>query len=144
MRIPVPPAGGPAQPGPRAFYAGTIGYEIFDRIQAPVILRATKDARKISAQWSIAGTCGRGPREHFVNFTPPTTVRPDGTFSRNERFSIRYADVVVRYRPSFSGRIRTDGATGTLRLRTRIYNRRGTKLLTRCDSGGRNWNAAPV
>ena len=50
---------------------------------------------------------------------------------------------VTSYRASFAGRIATDGAAGTLRLRTREYNRRGTKLLTRCDSGTRTWNAAP-
>jgi hypothetical protein len=47
------------------------------------------------------------------------------------------------YRASFAGRFATDGATGTLRLRTRIFNRRGTKLRTRCDSSTRTWNAAP-
>jgi hypothetical protein len=143
VRFAGPPAGGPAQAVPRGFYAGTSSYEIFDRMQAPVTLRASGDGRKIAAQWTIGGKCGRGPREHFRNFTPAMRVRPDGTFARNERFSIRYADVLVRYRPSFAGRLAADGATGTLRLRTRIYNRRGTKLRTRCDSGVRTWNAAP-
>jgi hypothetical protein len=143
VRFAGPPAGGPAQAVPRGFYAGTSSYEIFDRMQAPVILRASKNGRKIAAQWTIGGKCGRGPREHFRNFTPAMRVRPDGTFSRKERFSVRYSDVLVRYRPSFAGRLASDGATGTLRLRTSVYNRRGTKLRTRCDSGTRTWNAAP-
>ncbi len=144
VRLAPSPAGAPAQPQPRAFYAGTSNFEIFDRIQSPVTLRATTDGRKISSQWTVSGKCGRGPRDHFVNFTPAMRVRPDGTFSRSERFSVRYADVLIRYRPQFTGAIKSDGATGTLRLRTTIYNRRGTKLLTRCDSGGRVWNAVPA
>ena len=144
VRLAPSPTGAPAQPQPRAFYAGTSNFEIFDRIQSPVTLRATTDGRKISSQWTVSGKCGRGPRDHFVNFTPAMRVRPDGTFSRSERFSVRYADVLIRYRPQFTGAIKSDGATGTLRLRTTIYNRRGTKLLTRCDSGGRVWNAVPA
>ena len=59
VRFAGPPAGAPAQPLPRAFYAGTSSYEIFDRIQAPVILRATKDAKKVAARWTIAAKCGQ-------------------------------------------------------------------------------------
>ena len=69
-------------------------------------------------------------------------VRADGSFAREERFSIRYSDGLIRYRASFAGRFATDGATGTLRLRTREFNRRG-KLTARCGSGTRTWNAAP-
>src|SRR3954454_23159548 len=139
-----PRTGSPAQPAPRTFFAGTSDFEIFDHIQAPVMLRTSADGRKVAAQWTIAAKCGKGPSEHLVNFTPAMRVRPDGSFSRTERFSLRYTDAFVRYRPLFTGRFSTDGAGGTLRLRARIYNRRGTKLVTRCDSGVRSWNAAPV
>jgi hypothetical protein len=137
-------AGGPAMPAPRAFYAGTSDFEIFDRIHSPVILRATKDGKRIAGQWTIATKCGRGRGEAFVNFSPPMRVRPDGTFSRKERFSVEYGTELVRYRATFSGRIHADGATGTMRLRTRVYNRRGTKLRTRCDSGNRIWIVTPA
>ena len=143
-RVAGAPAAGPAQPHPRGSYAGTSSYEIVDGITAPVILRATKDARKVTARWTMAAKCRRGPRESFVNLTPAATVGPNGGFARKERFSVRYADALVRYRTSFAGHFRTDGATGTLRLRARVYNRRGTKLRTRCDSGVRTWNAAPA
>ena len=143
-RLAGPPAGAPAQPPSRGFYAGTSLYEIVDGLQSPVILRASRDARKIAARWTIAAKCRRGPRDGFVNYTPPTRVGPRGGFLRKERFSVRYLDVLIRYRTSFAGRIASDGATGTLRLRTRIYNRSGTRLLTRCDSGKRRWNAALV
>ena len=144
VKLPVAPAGGPAAPGARAFHAGTSDYEIFDHIQSPVILRASKDRNQIAGQWTTSIKCGRGPTASFVNFSPAMRVKPDGTFSRKERFSVQYGTELVRYRASFSGRIRTDGATGTLRLRTRVYNRSGTKLRTKCDSGGRTWIANPA
>lgn len=137
-----PPAGGPARPEPRGLYAGTSTYQIVDRLQAPVILRASNDARKVAARWTIGAKCRRGPRQQFVNLTPASRVRADGTFGRTERFSVRSTDALVRYRASFAGRFATEGATGTLRLRARVYNRRGTRLRTRCDSGRRTWNAA--
>ena len=74
-------------------------------IPAPVMLRATKDARKVTARWTMAAKCRRGPRESFVNLTPATKVGPNGGFARKERFSVRYADALVRYRTSFAGRI---------------------------------------
>jgi hypothetical protein len=79
------PAGAAAQPRSRGLYLGTSSYEIVDRLQAPVVIRAIKDARKLSARWTIAAKCRRGPREMLANLTPPTRVRPDGAFSRNER-----------------------------------------------------------
>ena len=143
-RVAAAPAGGPARPQPLGLYAGTSSYEIVDRLPAPVILRATKNGRRIAARWTMAAKCRRGPRESFVNVTPTSKVGANGAFARKERFSVRYADALVRYRTTFAGRVRTDGATGTLRLRARVYNRSGTKLRTRCDSGVRTWNAAPA
>ena len=143
VRAAGPRSGAPAKPAPNAFYAGTTNYELYDRMQAPLMLRVSKDARKVAAQWTIAERCGSGRRDEFVNFTPPMKVRPDGSFSRKEHFSVQYSDALIRYRPTFTGRFTADGASGTLRLRTRIYNRRGTKLITRCDSDVRVWNVAP-
>jgi hypothetical protein len=144
VKLPVAPAGGPAMPPPRAFYAGTSDYEVFDRIQSAVILRASKDGKKISGQWTTATKCGRGPGQSFVNFSPPMRVRADFTFSRKERFTVEYGKELVRYRATFEGRMRADGAVGTMRLRTRIYNKSGTQLRTRCDSGKRNWTVTPA
>jgi hypothetical protein len=144
VRIAGPRTGAPAQPPARAFYIGTSSRELFDHIQAPVALRVSTDARKVASQWTMDAKCGKGAPEHFVNFTPGMRIRADGTFSRSERFKIRFSDAVVRYHPSFAGRITADGASGTLRLRARIYTRSGKKLVTRCDSGVVSWNAAPA
>jgi hypothetical protein len=134
----------PGKPAARAFFAGPIGFTLFDGIQAPLTLRVSKDARKIAAQWSVDAKCGKGPSEHLHNFTPAMRIRPDGSFSRSERFSQQYTDAFVRYRPLFTARFTADGATGTPRLRADIYGRRGKKLITRCDTGVLDWNAAPV
>jgi hypothetical protein len=144
VRVAGPRSGAPAKPARRAFYVGTSNFPLFKTVQAPVMLRATKDARKIAAEWTMDAKCTKGAPHHFLNFTPAMRVRADGTFSRTERFSVRYIDGLIRYRPTFAGRITADGATGTLRLRARIFNRKGTKLKTRCDSGVIRWNAAPA
>lgn len=136
------PAGAAARPRPRGLYLGTSSFEIVDRLQAPVVLRAGTTGGRVAARWTIAATCRRGPRQQFVNLTPLTRVRDDGTFARSERFLIRYQDAVIRYRVRFGGRFVGDGASGTLRLRARVYNRSGKRLRTRCDSGTRTWNAA--
>ena len=107
-----------------------------------MVIRASKDAHKVTARWTIAAKCRRGPRELFVNLTPPTRVRADGSFGRNERFAVRYVDALVRYRTRFAGRFAGEGASGTLRLRARVFNRSGKKLRTRCDSWTRTWNVA--
>jgi hypothetical protein len=143
-RLAAPPAAVPAQPQSRGLYAGTSSYEVVDRLQAPVVLRATKDARKVAARWTIGAECRRGPRQRFVNHPPPTRVGPDGAFARSERFTVLYRDARVRYRARIAGRFAGDGAGGTLRLRARVYNRRGKHLRTRCDSGTRTWNVARV
>ena len=140
-RVAGPAAGAAAQPRPNGVYLGTSSYEIVDHLQAPVILRAGKSGRRVAARWSIAAKCRRGPRQQFVNLTPLTRVRADGAFARNERFLVRYQDALIRYRASFDGHFAGEGASGTLRLRARVYDRRGKRLRTRCDSGRRTWNA---
>ena len=67
VRFAGPPAGGPAKPVSRAFYAGTSNYEIFQRIQAPVTLRVTKDAKKVAGQWTVAAKCGRGASQFVTS-----------------------------------------------------------------------------
>jgi hypothetical protein len=143
-RLAGPAAGAAAQPRSRGLYAGTSTYEVVDRLQAPVLLRASKDARKVTARWTIGAKCRRGPRVLISNLSPPTRVRSSGVFVRDERFRVRCLDATIRYRATIAGRFAGDGASGTLRLRARLYSRSGGRLRTRCDSGTRRWNAALV
>src|SRR5829696_5652381 len=135
------PAGAPRPPGSAAFGGlSTIG--IADGLRAPVILKATSSGRRIAARWTALAACRRGPRADLVNFTPSMRIAADGRFRRAERFGVRYSDALVRYRVSFAGRISGEGAAGKLRMRARIFNRSGSRLLTRCDTRTRTWTAA--
>ncbi len=130
----------PRSRGRRGLYLGTSSYEVVDHLQAPVVIRAGKGGPRVTARWTIAAKCRRGPREQFVNLTPLTRVRADGSFGRSERFARPLRDALVRYRARFAGRFAGEGASGTLRLRARVFNRSGKRLRTRCDSGTRTWN----
>jgi len=134
------PLTGAVQPRSRGLYTGTSTYEVVDRLQAPVVMRVSQDVRKVTSRWTIGAACRRGPRVLISNLTPPMRIGADGRFSRDERYSIRYLDSLIRYRAQFSGRFAGDGASGTLRLRARVFNRSGKRLRTRCDSGRRAWS----
>jgi hypothetical protein len=135
------PTGSP-QPPAKAAFGGLSEIRTADGLRAPVVLKVGSTGKRIRSRWNAFADCGRGPRTDLTNFTPPMRVRADGSFSRSERFSVSYADVFIRYRVRFTGRVSGELANGTLRLQARIYNYRGTKLRTRCDSGVRNWSAA--
>lgn len=134
------PAGAPLPPA-RAGFGGLSDIGLGDGLRAPVILRVSSSAKKAGARWTAHAPCGKGGPITFVNYTPPMRFRPDGSFSRAERFSVRYSDALLRYRVRFAGRTSGDAANGTLRLRVRVYSRDGKRLRTRCDSGLRNWSA---
>ena len=74
-----------------------------------------------------------------MNFTPSMAIGAKGGFSRAERFAVRYTNALVRYRVRFAGRLSGEGATGTLRMRARVFTRSGGRLLTRCDTRTRRW-----
>jgi hypothetical protein len=138
-----PPAGGPAAPGGGAVLLGASDQPIVDGLPGAVLLRTTRDGRRVAARWTAAGRCRRGPRELLQNFTPATALR--GTsFASAERFTQRFSDAVVRYRVRFAGRFAADGASGTLRVRASEFDARGARLRTRCDSGTRRWTARPA
>jgi hypothetical protein len=139
-RVGAPPAGTATAARPAASYLGMSDIRIGNRLPAPVVLRTTRDGRKVAARWNALAHCGRGPRERLVNFTPATRIGAAGGFLRKERFTVRYSDAVVRYRVRFGGRFLADGAAGRLRMRARVMDPRG-RLLTRCDTGTRRWHA---
>ena len=140
-RLATPPVGPAATPRPSSSYYGLSDIAIADGLRAAVVLRTTRDGAKVAARWNAVARCRRGPRERLANFTPATRVRPDGGFARSERFSVRYADALVRYRVRFAGHFQADGAQGELRMRARVFDRRGRRLRTRCDTGRRRWRA---
>jgi hypothetical protein len=135
------PTGSPTAPK-RAGFGGVSDVQVGGGLPGPVMLRVTASGRRVFARWNVVGNCRRGPDDELANFTPSMRIRPDGSFSRAERFSISYADVFIRYRVRFAGRVSGEYANGTLRMSGRIYTPNGKRLLTRCDSGLHNWSAA--
>jgi hypothetical protein len=132
-----------ARPVGGGTYFGTTSQPLVDGLPGAVVVRVTRDGRKVAARWTAAARCDRGPRELLVNFTPPT-ARSGSRFARTERFTRRFSDALVRYRASFAGRFQANGASGTLRLRARVFDRAGRRLRARCDSGARAWSATAM
>lgn len=128
---------------PNAALAGTAERLYDGELRSPVMIVANRTGRQVGAFWSVLGRCSNSPDWRYMNATPFTRVRSDGSFVRNERYSVRFlGGIVERYRVSFAGRIVAGAATGTLRLRVRAV-RRG-RTLNRCDSGTQQWRAAAV
>ena len=97
--------------------------------------RGTSGYQDQNGSWNVSLDCGRG---HITraNVTPSTTIRPDGTFSRSETYTIPYrSGRRERYRVTFSGRFLTDGAVGTMRM---TVTEKGFKP---CRSGTVAWAA---
>jgi hypothetical protein len=137
LRTASAPAGAPAVPAPGAKLTGVTA-QTAAGVPLPMSIIITHNG-KLSALWDAALRCHPG-RDNLQNLTPPTPIRADGTFTRNERFNIRYADRIVdHFRVKFSGRFLADGATGTLQVNLRTTqpgHRWGP-----CASGTQTWSA---
>jgi hypothetical protein len=132
------PAGAPAAPAPGSLLAGLTSQSA-GGLRLPVALRVAKNGR-VYGFFQVKMRCGPRAVVVFGNVTPTTAVKPDGTFTRSERFTIRYTDGSrERYRVRFAGRFLADGATGT--LRARMQTRKPGKRYYPCDSGTRTWSA---
>jgi hypothetical protein len=138
-RVAGAPAGAPRPPA-RAAFGGVSDMRV-GGLPAPVVLKVGSTARRLGARWTARAACGDGRPLIFANFSPPMRIRPDGSFSRSERFAVHFSDALIRYRVRFAGRFSGEAATGVVRARARIYNRSGSRLRTRCDSGTRTWSA---
>jgi hypothetical protein len=139
LRAASAPAGAPALPAPGSLLNGLSG-QTAGGVRLPVSLRVAKNGR-LYAQWSAVMKCGRATIPMW-NYTPPTTVKPDGTFSRSEHFTIRYGDGTSEsYRVKFSGRFLADGAVGTLNARMQFHN--AGRRYVPCRSGTQAWSARP-
>lgn len=136
------PAGQPVARAPN----GTVLFGSSDQRSAGLplgaLLRVVDRGRRIAASWQALARCPGGSLP-IDNLSRPMRITRAGAFRRRERLTIRYRDGSrERYRISFGGRLLSDGAAGTLRVRVAIITRRG-RTLARCDSGIRRWAAAP-
>lgn len=140
LRSAAAPAGAPALAPAGAVFAGLTS-QVASEVPLPVLVHVSRSRRSVSALWQATMSCGPRAQTTVVNFTPPTRVRGDGTFSRTETYTLRYPDGSRdRFHVTFAGRFLADGATGTLdaRMQTR---KRGVRYLA-CSSGRQTWSAA--
>ena len=132
------PVGGAAKPAPRTVVRGLTTQDA-GGLHLPVILTVSSNGRHVVAQWLALAGCGQF-NTPVANFTPRTRRRTNGSFSKPERYVIRYNDGTTdRFRISFSGRFLSDGAVGTLRVR--VTTTRRSRVLVRCDSGPQTFTA---
>jgi hypothetical protein len=135
-----PPVGSPAAPRPGAAYLGLSDRRLSPGVPAPVLIRVGADGRRISARWSFSPHCSdHGNLGFNVNFSDIPSIAADGSFGHDERFKLRLHDAVVRAHASFGGHFTGDGATGTLRMRARVFDRHNRHLIARCDTGVGQW-----
>jgi hypothetical protein len=108
-------------------------------------LRVAGDGRSITR--SVAGFFDnwnrRNPDLEETNYSGRIPIRSNGTFTKTERFTLRYADGDERSVVRTVGRFVAGGATGTMRVTKTFRSRRSGKVLARADSGLMRWSAAP-
>ncbi len=140
LRTQSAPAGAPAVPAPGSLFFGLTNQTV-GGTRMPVAVRVAKNGR-VYAYWQAGMNCrGQGTIPVF-NVTPTTRVRPDGTFSRRETYTVRYTDgYSERYRVRFTGRFLADGVVGTLNARMQGH-KRGRRYVP-CSSGVQSWAARP-
>lgn len=140
LRTESAPAGAPAMPGASTLLNGLTG-QAAGGIRLPVAVRVTAKGR-VWANWQAELKCGPKEVVSMGNKTPTSAVKPDGTFSRSETYTIRYTDGSSdRFRVSFKGRFLADGVVGT--LRARMQTRKKGHSYYPCDSGTQTWAARP-
>jgi hypothetical protein len=107
-------------------------------------LRVSADGRRIErvvTTWREG--CRAVRRTEETNYSPTIAIRPDGTFTKTERFTVRFSDATQRVTVVTTGRFVAGGATGTLRARSTARSRRTGRVIDRCDTGALTWSAVP-
>lgn len=135
------PGGPPAAQRAGGAYFGLNTTRVVQNFRGGVLVRVSKNGRRVEALWEAQARCRRGQSQFLPNFTPPTRIRPDHSFVRRERFTVHFSDAVVRFRVSFGGRFTADGVKGKLRVRARVRWTTRPRYTTHCDSGTRSWSA---
>ena len=140
LRTESAPVGAPAVPAAAGLFSGLTA-QAASGIRLPVALRVTAQGR-VWAVWQAQMKCGPKALVPMGNTTPTSKIKPDGTFSRSETYTIRYrGGLSERYRVTFKGRFLADGAVGT--LRARMQTRKRGRSYYPCDSGTRTWAVRP-
>jgi hypothetical protein len=138
LRTDSAPAGAPAMPAPSSVLTGLTS-QAAGGVRLPISLTSTHNG-KVWAVWDATLGCRPG-LVAMTNVTPVTRIRPDGTFTRSERYSIRYQHRTVdHFRVTLTGAFHSDGtASGTLTA-SEHTTRPGWRY-RRCSSGTQTWTA---
>jgi hypothetical protein len=138
LRTESAPAGAAALPAASSLLAGMTAQSA-SGLRQPIALRVTTKGRVWSA-WAATTKCGPKATSQVANNSPTMDIKPDGTFTRSETYTIRWTGgLTERFRMTFSGRFVADGAVGTLRARSQL-RKKGHRYYP-CDSGTINWTA---
>jgi len=130
------PAGPPAVPG-LAMFTGLTSQSA-GGVRLPISVSTTHTG-KVWAQWDALLSCHPGSYA-MSNLSPLTKIRPDGTFTRSERFTIRYrGGYKNHYRVTFAGAFHSDGVSGT--LKARMLTTKPGRRYRPCVSGTQTWAA---
>jgi hypothetical protein len=129
------PAGVAAVPAPGAKLTG-LTVQSTGGMRLPMSIAITHNG-KVTALWDVLMSCNPST-DTLQNLTPPTPIRPDGTFTRSESFNIRYTSGLVdHFRVKLTGAFRADGASGTLEASMRT-TKPGSRYRP-CASGAQTW-----
>ncbi|CAA9525153.1 MAG: hypothetical protein AVDCRST_MAG85-3167 [uncultured Solirubrobacteraceae bacterium] len=107
-------------------------------------LRVSADGKRIErvvTTWREGCRSVRGTEE--TNYSPTIAIRPDGTFTKTERFTVRFSDATQRVTVVTTGRFVAGGATGTVRARSTARSRKTKRVIDRCNTGALTWSATP-
>jgi hypothetical protein len=101
--------------------------------RAFVLRVGTAGRRVASAAFQYRNAC-RARAFEKENLTRGGAIAADGTFSLRERFTLRFADAVERFRVKVDGRFTPAGVNGTLSVSSVARSRTGA-VIDRCGTG---------
>jgi len=137
VRAAFAPAGPPALPARGSTLHGLTSQSA-STVRLPVSARVARNGRVYV--WVQARLKCSRITVPMLDGTPAMAVRPDGTFSRTQRYVIRYSDGPdEHYRVTVRGRFLGDGAVGTVSARM-VWRERGQRYHP-CRSGTQTWTA---
>jgi hypothetical protein len=132
LRMPgAPGAAAPAQPG--ATYLGLTSQQ--GEVPRPFVLAVVPSGARVKTTiFEYKLVCAKLSYESN-DVSPGARIRPDGTFRSRDSFAFRSPRVIERARVAVDGGFSAGHASGTVRVRSVVRNRRTGRLIDRCDTG---------
>jgi hypothetical protein len=131
----LPAAGAPAPASPGATYFGLTRQP--GPLPRPFLLRVdATGGRVLTSVFEYTRVCDANGRLYVSEISPGAPIRPDGTFTIRDRFTLRYRDVRLneRFRVRVDGQFAGGVVSGTLRVTTVARRRSSGKVVDRCDT----------